>query len=391
MLQVAGAVALIICTTVVARGFARLEQVDPGFEPRRAWAIQLSLPPASYSTRDSIVNFYQALRDRLVALPASRDVGAVSLLPLSGFLNTMDVVLPDRPVPPPDEVPQAHFRIASPGYFEAAGVRLIAGRTFGPSDTLSDRPVAIVSRSFAERHWPGTTAIGKVIQLPIGAPPHTLEIVGVVGDVKQFTLDREPTADLYVSLLQMPEGQSPQLAARMYWVVRGRDQAPELLSALRDAVRAVDPNVATSSARTLDAVLESSLSSRRTNMRLLEWFGSIALTLTGIGVYAIAAFSLRARRRELALRSALGARAGALIALVLRQELRPVVVGLATGLVAAFAASGAYGDLVFALAPTDPATFAGVPLVLLAICALAVYLPARRVGSADPVAILRGR
>jgi putative ABC transport system permease protein len=391
MLQVAGAVVLIVCTTLVARGFARLERVDPGFEPGRAWSIQLSLPPTRYSTRETIVEFYQALHDRVTTMPSVRSAGAVSLLPLSGLLNTMDVVFPDRPAPPPDEVPQAHFRIASPGYFEAAGIRLRAGRSFDASDTRRGRHVAIVSQTFAERHWPGTTAIGKVLQLPIAPAPETLEVIGVVSDVKQFTLDREPTPDLYVSVLQMPAGQSAQLAARMYWVVRARDEARDLLTGIRAAVRAVDPGVATSSVRTLDAVVESSLSSRRTNVRLLEGFGTVALVLAVMGVYAIAAFSIGARKRELALRSAFGAGRRTLVALVLAEELRPVVVGLVIGLAAALAATRVFGDLVFAVAPTDPPTYAGVALALLAVCVLAVYLPARRAGSVDPVALLRGQ
>ena len=390
MLQVAGTVVLIVCTTLVARGFARLERVDPGFEPGRAWSIQLSLPSSRYSTPDAIVGFYQALHDRLAAMASARAVGAVSLLPLSGLLNATDVVLPDRPAPPPDEVPQAHFRIASPGYFEAAGIRVIAGRAFERSDTMNGRHVAIVSQTFAERHWPGTTAVGKVLQLPTVPAPETLEVVGVVSDVKQFTLDREPTPDLYVSLLQMPVGQAAQLAARMYWIVRARDEAPELLSGIRHAVSAVDPDVAASSARTLDAVLESSLSSRRANVRLLEWFAGTALALAVMGVYAIAAFSIGARTRELALRSAFGAGRHRLVALVLREELWPVVVGLAIGLVTAVAATRAFRDLVFAIAPTDPPTYAGVAVVLLSVCAVAVYLSARRAGSVDPVELLRG-
>jgi putative ABC transport system permease protein len=249
--------------------------------------------------------------------------------------------------------------------------------------------VAVVSQTFAERHWPGTTAVGKVLQLPIDPAPHTLEVVGVVADVKQFTIDREPTSDLYVSVLQMPPGQSAPLAARMYWVVRARDDAPELLTGIRDAVRTVDPDVATSSVRTLDAIRESSLSSRRTNVRLLEWFGSLAVALAVMGIYAIAAFSIGARKREMALRSAFGAGRRTLVALVLGEEMRPVMAGLAVGLTAALAATRAFGDLVFAIAPTDPPTYVGVALVLLAVCALAIYLPARRAGSIDPLELLR--
>jgi putative ABC transport system permease protein len=390
VVQVGASAVLIVCMSLVARGFARLERVDPGFEPERALSVQLSLPPARYSTRDAIIRFHDALRERLTAMPASRAVGAVSLLPLSGLLNTMDVVFPDRPAPPPDEVPQAHFRLAGAGYFEAAGIRVFAGRVFSIADNATSRPVALVSRTFAERHWPGESAVGKFVQLPIGPSPPLLEVVGVVNDVKQFTLDREPTADLYVPILQMPPSQSALLAARMYWVVRTEDDPRQLETAVRNAVHSVDPDVATSSTRTMDTVLQSSLNPRRLNVRLLEFFGEVAVALSAMGVYAIAAFSVGARTRELAIRLAFGASRRRLATSVFADELRPVVFGLFIGLAAALAVSRFFSGVIFAISPTDPVTYAGVAAVLLAVSSLAVYLPARRAGLVDPVELLRG-
>jgi predicted permease len=389
VLQVGASAVLIVCMSLVARGFARLERVDPGFEPERAMTVQLSLPPTRYSSRDAIIRFYEALNDRLMALPASQAVGAISLLPLSGLLNTMDVAFPDRPAPPPDEVPQAHFRMASAGYFEAAGIRKLEGRLFSTADTSTSRPVAVVSRTFAEHHWPGASAVGKVLQLPIGPTPPSLEVVGVVDDVKQFTLDREPTADLYVPLLQMPAAQAAQLVARMYWVVRTRDDPRQLEPAIRNAIHAVDPDVATSSSRTLNAILNASLDPRRLNVRFLELFGQVGVALSAMGVYAIAAFSVGARRRELAIRSAFGAGRRSLARVVFVDELRPVVLGIFVGLIAAAAVSRLFAGLVFAISPTDPVTYLGVGLGLLSVCAVAVYLPARRAGLADPAELLR--
>jgi predicted permease len=376
--------------TLVARGFSRLERVDPGFEPQHALSVQLSLPPARYATRESIIRFYEALSHELSAMPAARAVGAVSLLPLSGLLNTMDVSFPDRPAPPPDEVPQAHFRIASAGYFEAAGVRVVAGRTFSTADTANGRRVAIVSRTFAERHWPDSPAVGKFLQLPIGDSHPSLEVIGVVNDVKQFTLDREATADLYVPLLQMPPTQATQLVARMYWVVRTRDDPRQLEAAVRNAVQTVDPDVATSSTRTLDALLQMSLGPRRLNVRLLEFFGAVAVVLSAMGVYAIAAFSARVRRRELAIRAAFGASRGALARVVFLEELRPVAVGIVAGLITASETSRLFRGLVFAVSPTDPWTYLNVAVGLLSVSALAIFLPARRAGLIDPAELLRG-
>src|SRR5262249_44620446 len=150
---------------------------------------------------------HDALKIRLNEIPGARAAGVVSLLPLSGLLSAMDFVLPDRPAPPPDEVPQAHYRIAGAGYFAAAGIDVIDGREFAESDNAQAAPVAIVRRALAERHWPDTRAVGRHLRAlpsPV-APP--LEIVGVVKDVKQFTVDGRATADLYVPLAQAPASQ----------------------------------------------------------------------------------------------------------------------------------------------------------------------------------------
>ena len=388
-MQVGASAALIVCMSLVAQGFARLERVHPGFDPDRALSVQLSLPATRYPSREAIARFYEALNERLARLPGVRAVGAVSLLPLSGLLNTMDVVLPDRPAPPPDEVPQGHFRIASAGYFEAAGVRVFAGRAFSASDTSTSRPVVVVSRTFADRHWPGEPAVGKFLQLAIGPSPPPLEVVGVVNDVKQFTLDRAPTADVYVPLLQMPASQASQLVARMYWVVRTEDDPRRLESAVRNAVHTVDPDVATSSTRTLDVLLRSSLAPRRMNVRLLEVFGQVAIALSAMGVYAVAAFSAGARKRELAIRSAFGAGRRQLAQLLVADELRPALVGLSLGLAAALALSRFLGGVLFAISPTDPVTYAAVGISLLAVTAIAAFLPARRAGRVDPAELLR--
>jgi len=198
---------------LVARSFARLERVEPGFTPDHALSLQVSLPPRVYTDRATIWRFYEALRERVASIPGTQQVGAVSLRPLSGLLSAMDVAFPDRPAPPPDEVPQAHFRIASPGYFAAAGISVLAGREFTDHDLPRSPLVAIVSRTFAERHWPGDVAIGKPVQLVLSDPSPALEVVGVVNDVKQFGLDGAATADLYVPLAQMPPSQVPLVAA----------------------------------------------------------------------------------------------------------------------------------------------------------------------------------
>jgi putative ABC transport system permease protein len=382
--QIAAATVLLIGTLLMTRAFARLEQVAPGFTPGPALSIQLSLPPAVYGKRDALIRFFEAVRDRLKTMPEVEAAGVVSLLPLSGLLSTADVALLDRPAPPPDKVPQAHLRIATADYFKAAGIQVLEGRSFDEHDTQDGRPVAIVSRTFAARHWPGETAAGKSLEIVQAAASPRLEIVGVVSDVKQFTLDGAATADLYVPLHQMPAFQGPLLAARMYWVVRGRGDVVPPADAIRVAITGIDPMVAVSSPRTLEAVWLASLGSRRANVRLLQSFGNVALVLCAIGVYGVTAFAARARRRELAIRAALGASQRELTIEMLRRELVPVVVGLGIGLVvAAAAAPRLFGDA-FATSPHDAATYILAAVVLLGTAALATYVPVRRAGAAEP-------
>jgi putative ABC transport system permease protein len=389
VVQIGGATVLLVCMGLAARSFARLEQVDPGFTPDHALSIQLSLPPTRYGNREAIAALYHALRARLDTVSSVRAVGAVSLLPLSGLLSTIDIAFPDRPAPPPDEVPQAHFRVASPDYFAAAGIAVIDGREFSDHDDARGKPVALVSRAFAERHWPGQRALGRYVQIPQGPQSPLLEIVGVVKDVKQFTVDGAATADLYVPIVQMPVSQAPIVAARMYWIVRTRADPGLSILDVRRAVRAVDPDIAASSVRTLDQVLSASLGSRRANVRLLEVFGQVALVLAAVGVYAIAASSAGARRRELAIRSAFGASSNDLVRLMLLAEMPPVLFGVAGGLLVALLVARSLGGLLFSVGPTDGVTYVAVALALLALAFVATWIPAARAGRTDPAELLR--
>jgi putative ABC transport system permease protein len=192
--QIAAATVLLIGMSLMARGLARLEQVPPGFTPSQALSLQLSLPPGVYGNREALTGCFEALRDRLGAIPGVESAGAISLLPLSGLLSTADIALLDRPAPPPDKVPQAHLRVATAEYFDAAGVQVLEGRSFSDHDRQDGQPVAIVSRTFAARHWPGESAVGKTVQIVQATTSPRLEIVGVVSDVKQFTLDAPATA-----------------------------------------------------------------------------------------------------------------------------------------------------------------------------------------------------
>jgi len=387
LLQVAGAVVLLVCMALSARSFARLGRVDVGFDARHALSVQLSLPPLEYGDRASLEQFAERVRVRLASAPGVRAVGAVSLQPLTGLLNTIDLAFPGQSPPPPDAVPQAHFRMATPGYFAAAGIPLVAGREFTDFDRTDGRPVAIVSRSFAARHWPGQPALGKTVQIADGPPSAPLEVVGVSADVKQFTVDAPATPDLYVPLAQMPPAQAALVASRMYWVLRADGNLDALGAAVVDAVRAVNPNVAASSVRPLEAIVASSLGGWRVHVRLLELFGELAVALCAVGVYALASYSARTRRRELAIRAACGATATSMTRLVLVGELTPVVMGLGAGLLLA-AAIAPRLTVLFDTSPFDGVAYAAVATGLAAVTAVATLVPAWRASTADPAGLL---
>jgi ABC-type antimicrobial peptide transport system permease subunit len=214
-------------------------------------------------------------------------------------------------------------------------------------------------------------------------------VVGVVRNVKQYGLDGSPTPDLYVPIHQMPPGQASLMAARMYWVVRAQADGRVIARDVRNAIHAVDPDVATSSTRTLEEVLAASIGSRRINVRLLELFGQVAMLLTVLGAYALAAFAAGMRRRELAIRSAFGASQRSLAQLMFRGELPGLVGGLAVGLAVAFVTARALGDLLFATSPSDPMVYVLVAGTVLGVTAVATWLPARRAAGTNPAELLR--
>jgi predicted lysophospholipase L1 biosynthesis ABC-type transport system permease subunit len=244
-----------------------------------------------------------------------------------------------------------------------------------------------VSRSFAARHWPGQPAVGKTVQIVEGSPSAPIDVVGVSADVKQFTVDAPATPDLYVPLAQMPASQAPLVASRMYWVVRADGNLDALGASVRDAVRAVNPNVAASGVETLDAVVASSLGGWRVHVRLLELFGQLAIVLCAIGVYALVSYSARTRRRELAIRSACGATAGDITGLVLRGELTPVALGLAVGLLTAAAVAPRL-PVLFRTSPFDALSFGAAVAGLSVVTILATLAPAWRASRADPAGLL---
>ncbi len=384
VLQVAAALTLLVATLLTARSFAQLQSVDPGFDGQHVLSVQLSLPPLKYGKPPEIVTFADKLHSDLVQVAGVRAAAAISLLPLSGLLSTQDYRVVGQPEPSPDEVPQAHYRITTPGYFHVMGIGLY-GREFNDYDRDTTNRVAIISRTLAERHWSNRLPLGE--HLVIGRD--SLEIVGVCDDVKQFALEAGRTADVYVPLRQMPGNQAQFLAARMYWVVTTIDDPMTAVEPVRAVVRGVDRDVATSSTRSMSQIVTTSIGSRRFNADLIMIAGAASLLLALIGVYSVTAFSIARRTREIGIRLALGAGRWQVIRSVLRVEWAAIAIGLAVGGAAATVVSEVVSSTLLGSRGAEPAIIGSAAAILGVAAVIASYVPARHAARQELLATLR--
>jgi len=382
--QIGVALVLLVAMFLTVRSFSRLQAVNPGFDGRNVLSLQLALPPVRYATPAAITTFADKLTTDLTNLPVVREVAAISLLPLSGLLSTQDYRIAGKPEPPPEEIPQAHYRIVTPRYFHVMGIP-IRGREFDDTDRDATRRVAIISRTFADRHWRDASPVGEHIIVATDS----LEIVGVCDDVKQFGLEGMATADLYVPLRQMPANQAQFVAGRMYWVAETLDHPLKAADPVRAAVRHLDKDVATSSIRPMPYVLAASVGSRRFNTNLMSIAGAASLLLALIGVYSITAFSMARRTREIGIRLMLGAQPAQIVVTLLAAEWSAIIVGLAVGALTGVIAARLLASMLFASGGVDPLVIGAAAATLGIAALIASYLPARRAIRRDPVDALR--
>jgi putative ABC transport system permease protein len=387
--QVAVSLVLLIATGLLVRSLLAAQAVDPGFTAEHALTMRLALPRTRYVQRDAIVAFQKRFDDRLRALPGVRAVGGVNVLPLSGAQASVDFTVVGRPIPR-DKLPEAEYRMITPEYFEAAGIRLIGGRRFTERDVSPGTNAAIVNQTMVDRLWQGRSPIGEHLHIEPDNKNVSgiVEIVGVAADVRHFTLENPPTMDLYVPVAQVPQDFMVWLANNQFWVVRTAGNPMAIADAARAALAEADPEVP-AVVRTFEQAVDRSLAARRFNVILIALFGYAALVLTACGIYAVSAQGVELRTRELGIRSALGASPRALVGQVLRADLQVVWIGLAGGLIVARIAASAVAGLTFGVSATDPATYVVVAAALAAIAAAACALPATRAGRTDPIRVLR--
>jgi putative ABC transport system permease protein len=387
--EVALASMLITTAVVLTQSFAKLQAVDPGFRADRLLTARLSLPKSRYPRAEHSARFVDALRPRLLALPGVEDAAAVNVVPLNGYHATADVWPAERPIPAPGDRPQAQYRMISPSYVRTFGVPLIAGRSFDDHDTATGEPVVLISRTLARRFWTVAEAVGKVLTIEDADTPRRARVVGIVGDVKHYGLDAEVTPDVYSPIAQVPDVTVQWLNNNMYWGLRTTGDPGLLRDGFRRALREVDPDVPASGVRTMEEALQIALAPRRMNLWLVRVFAVLALLLAGAGVYAVTSFTVALRRREIAIRGALGARPDQNLRTVVGDAVRPLILGLAAGAAGAAAAAPALRSVLFEVEPVAAGPFSlvsGTLLVAGLAAATIAALPIRRI---DPIEALK--
>ncbi|HEX2095286.1 MAG TPA: ABC transporter permease [Longimicrobiaceae bacterium] len=377
--EVALALVLVTATGLMVKSFLRQLSANPGFRPERSLVFWLNLPEARYREGERIVAFQDALVERLRSLPGVESVGTVDPLPLTGEGRERRFTVEGRPVLTPADTPWANLRVASPGYFQAIGIPLLRGRGFTDADREGAPGVALVSQAMAEQFWPGEDPVGKRVVVQGGRPR---EVVGVVGDVADWRAGNRSPAFLYIPYTQAA---SPRIGV----VVRTRNDALTAAAAVRRAVFTLDPEQPVHALRSMDEVLSEALIAQRINAVMLSVLAGIALLLAVVGVYGVVAYSVARRTHEIGVRVALGASTGDVLRLVVGQGMRPVLLGVALGVLGALAVSRLLSAILWGVSATDPATLAGVPALLAGVAVLACWLPARRAARVDPMVALR--
>jgi predicted permease len=380
--ELALAFSVLVCAALLVRSFARVVSVDPGFSPEGRLTVHVSLPPARYATSAERAAFYGRLFDRLSALPGVRDAGGVSELPFGEMRNMGTFEIEGRSTPPGGDLPHADWRSASPRYFSAIGLGLVAGRLFDARDGGDAPMVAMVDDLAAAKYWPGRSPIGDRLTINGVSSNMWREIVGVVRTVHHDALDVEPRGTVYVPLPQRATGS-------LYLVVRAGADPLSLVTAVRAAVRAIDPELPIYDVRTLDDRLADTLGRRRMATWLIGVFAALAAALAAIGVYGVTSYDVGERAKEIAIRMALGARRETVIGLVLGEGLWMAGVGVAAGAALAFIGSRITRSLLFGVSASDPATYAVPAAAVIGLTVAAAYLPARRAASVNPVDTLR--
>jgi putative ABC transport system permease protein len=379
--EVSLALVLLIGAGLMIRSFMRLQSVETGFNPENVLTMRLQLPKKNYPEPHQIVNFFKQAQDRIAALPGVQAVGAISYLPLTGGLASRDAFkIAGQPAPLPGQEPGVEVRVITPTYFRAMGIPLLKGRLLDERDVKESR-VLLINETMARRYFPGVDPVGKQMEVFWdGSGPD--EIVGVVGDIRESTLNKEPEPAIYWSHAREPY-------SGMALVVRTSGDASRFATAVQKEIRALDPDQPVSDVRTMKEVIAKSIARPRFNTLLLTIFAGVALVLASVGLYGVMNYSATQRTHEVGIRMALGATRTDIMRLVVGNGMLLTLIGIGIGVAASLLLTRVMASLLFGVTATDVPTFLGVSAVLSAVALIANYIPARRATRVDPVIALR--
>lgn len=377
---------LLIGAGLLLRTLAQLHKVDPGFQPERVLTFEINLPFQRYARDHDRSQFGQQLTEKLAALPGVESVGAISHLPFDDYPNWYSPYRPESMTETQARGLNADHRAITPGYFNAIGAQLLAGRAFDRQDTAEGRAVVIVDDLLARQTWPNANAIGQKLQCEQfsdqGFQPRWAEVVGVVKHIHHHSLSKQVRGQIYI-----PHPQSTR--NHFSFVVKTAADPLALVAPIRGELGKLDKDLALSKVRPLVDYLGGALAAAKFTAWLAALFGGLALLLALVGIYGVVAYAVSQRTQEMGVRLALGARQRDILVLVLRHGLRPVLGGIVVGVVAAFGVMRFLKHLLFGVNPADPWVFASVALLLVGVAALACWLPARRAAQVDPQVALR--
>jgi putative ABC transport system permease protein len=380
--QVALAVVLLIAAGLLGRTLLSLERTGVGFDTGSdllTFGVGLSSPRYADAARQ--LDFFDALKERIGELPPVRSVAMVTVAPWNGYTTGgTDSLFADGLAGEANDFDMASQVTVSDDYFATMGIPVSAGREFTARDREDAPPVAVISESVARRFWPGRNPIGRQIRLGRRNSPF-MEIVGVARDVRARP-DGDLMPTVYIPMRQHPLGGTS-------FVVRTSGDAMVTVPAIRLALHELDPGLPLVGARTLEEVFADMIGAQRLMLILVGTFAALALLLAALGVYSVMAYTVGARQREFGIRTALGARATSVLALVLRQGMAMALLGTAIGLLMAAWATTALAGLLVGVAPRDPVTFSAIALLLLGVSVIACLIPARRATRVDPAEALR--
>ena len=382
VVEIALTLVLLTGAGLLLNSFLRLKAVDSGLQPEHVTVLELALPPSRYPDDTSQAALYTRLLEVLRGRPEVDAAGVGFPGPLRGSNASGAFFIEGRPSVDRSDRPFANLGSVSAGFFAGMGVPLVAGRVFADADGPRDPGVAIASVALASKYWPGETAVGKRVRFDDEPKSPWITIVGVVGDVRQLGLEKEPPPILYIPYRQFT-------LPFTNVVVRSRAPAGPVASLMRNSLTVADPALAPGDITALQDILDRSVDQPRFRTMLLGAFAAAALVLASVGVYGLVSYSVASRTREIGIRIALGARPGQVLIPLLRDGLRLALAGIAIGLAGAVAAGRLLASFLYAVSPGDPATLITVALLLLAVAVAACYIPCRRALRVDPIDALR--